>query len=272
MYFTRHMRVLEQCIPNASIEMQKEIQNLREAFSQDTSQPFQLKRSLGLRSPSMESEPRSRAASSDPASAIVQSTGVWAHLQDAESSKTLSPASEYSQPFADIHHHPPAPLRTSSFDLQMQSGYPPTNLQRVTSAPQSTYELQPVVSNEQSPPVWDPSGIFNQWNTAFGAAQVAAAAAQQPTSIPDPRAQVASAHLIQQPQALSGQQTLYSSQQMSSPANSVVPETMPSIPTVTPVMWQNAFTNAYVSGHGHKRYRDESFDTHLYDQYQKRRG
>ena len=48
----------------------------------------------------------------------------------------------------------------------------------------------------------------------------------------------------------------------------------PMPPTVTPNMWQDAFTSAYVSGHGQKRYRDESVDlTGVYDPYgTKRRG
>jgi len=62
------------------------------------------------------------------------------------------------------------------------------------------------------------------------------------------------------------------SQQMPSSAHPTVPDPIPSMPTVTPVMWQDAFTNAYVSGHGNKRYREESLDHIPYDQYSKRRG
>lgn len=265
--------MLEHCIPNASAEMQTQIETLREAFSQDTSQPFQLKRALGLRSPSIESQSNSLVGVSEPQSTTLQGTGLWPHLQDAQSSKTLSPASEYSQPFSDMQGQPAGPLRTSSFDLlQMQGGYGTTNLQRVTSAPQTSYALEPVISNEQTTPVWDPSGIFNQWNTAFGPPSVPSAAAQPTTSMPDPRTQIASAHMLQQSQAMPSQQALYSSQQIPPTSNPMVPETVPSMPTVTPVMWQNAFATAYVSGHGHKRYRDESFDINVYDQYQKRRG
>lgn len=247
-----------------------QINTLREAFSQDTSKPFELKQALGLRSPSQESQSTPPASQLEPQNTTVQRAGTWPHLQDANSSKTLSPASEYSHPFEDIPAQPDMTFTTSSFAIPSQAAYAPTSLHQVTSAPQTGYALQPVISNEQTTPVWDPSGIFNQWNTAFGQAQ--AAPPQQSASIPEPRIQLPSAHRMQQPQAASGQRILYSSQQMPSNGSSIVPETVASMPTVTPVMWQDAFTNAYVSGHGHKRYRDESLGATPYTQYQKRRG
>ena len=65
--------------------------------------------------------------------------------------------------------------------------------------------------------------------------------------------------------------TLYSPQTMSNPG-ALVPEPVVDVPTVTPVMWQDAFTNAYVSGHGQKRYREMSADHSAYNPYSKRRG
>ena len=52
-YFTRHMRILENCTSAwPSSEMQTQIDALREAFSADTSRPFQLKPTFPLGSPS----------------------------------------------------------------------------------------------------------------------------------------------------------------------------------------------------------------------------
>lgn len=73
-------------------------------------------------------------------------------------------------------------------------------------------------------------------------------------------------------QSTNSQQTLYSSQQLPPNAGLLVPETTPPVPTVTPLMWQDAFTTAYVSGHGNKRYRADEVDPATFNQYAKRRA
>ena len=271
-FFTRHMRILEQCAPSASPEVQVQISSLREAFSQDTSKTFELKQNLGLRSPSIEHQLTPPGGQQTLHGAIAQQPSPWAHLQDASSSKTLSPSSEYTPPYEPTPSQATMPFNTSSsFSVPTQAAYAPPNIQQVTSAPPPPgYALEPVLSNEQQTPVWDPSGIFQQWNTAFGAQ--APAPPQQPV-LPDPRMHPTSAPMLPTPQVSPpAQPPMYSSQQIPSSAHPVVPDPIPSMPTVTPVMWQDAFTNAYVSGHGHKRYREESLDHMPYDQYSKRRG
>ncbi|KAK5124164.1 hypothetical protein LTR85_001867 [Meristemomyces frigidus] len=168
MFFTRHMRVLEQCISSASTEMQAQINALREAFSQDTSKAFELKPTLGLRSPALDNHPTPPELRQGPSSAPPQSA-PWSHLPDAASSKTMSPISDYGQPFDHIPSHgapvqqPPMTYHQGTYQLQNHSSYASQSLQHVTSAPQAGYALEPVISNEQqTTPVWDPSGIFNQ--------------------------------------------------------------------------------------------------------------
>ena len=52
-YFTRHMRILEKCSTAwPQQDMQKQINALREAFSVDTSRPFEMKPGLLATSPS----------------------------------------------------------------------------------------------------------------------------------------------------------------------------------------------------------------------------
>lgn len=52
-YFTRHMRILENCTSAWPMpEMQTQIDALREAFSADTNRPFELKKSFPFASPS----------------------------------------------------------------------------------------------------------------------------------------------------------------------------------------------------------------------------
>ena len=53
MYFTRHMRLLEQCAPSWPLpEVQTQIEGLRLAFSADVHKPFQLKPNFPYGSPS----------------------------------------------------------------------------------------------------------------------------------------------------------------------------------------------------------------------------
>ena len=272
MFFTRHMRVLEHCISSTSPEMQVQINALREAFSQDTSKSFELKPTLGLRSPALDQNPSPLSA--HPHSAPVQGTPAWSHLQDNASSKTMSPASEYSHPFEQIPNPPRISYHpTSNYTIPSQTAYSSANLQQVTSAPQSGYTLEPVISNEHTQPVWDPSGIFNQWNTAFGAgAQAQQAAAQPAPQGPNSHVQPTSAPIMPQQQSPAVQHPIFGSQQISPSVSSVPAETVPTMPTVTPVMWQDAFTSAYVSAHGQKRYREETMEPNAYHHYQKRRG
>ena len=266
------MRILEQCTANAGPEVQVQINALRDAFSEDTSKPFELRASLGVQSPASSENysPTPPAMQQSQQATPIQGTPPWSQLGDTASSKTMSPASEFSQPFDRMQAHPAMPYKGASFAVPSPTAYAPSNVQRTTSAPrQQGYGLQPVISNEQQPqPVWDPSGIFQQWNTAFGAqAQAQAQAVPQPAPIPDPRIQPTAAPMVTQQQSPVGQHPMYGSQQMPSTVSPVGPDPIPAMPTVTPVMWQDAFTNAYVSGHGHKRHRDESWD----GQYPKRR-
>lgn len=169
MFFTRHMRVLEQCISSATPEMQAQINALREAFSKDTSKPFELKPSLGLRSPLLENHPTPPELRHGSSGATAQTVPSWSHLQDATSSKTISPVSDYEQAFEHINNTHGVPVQRpmaysgGTYQLPSQATYASQTLQQVTAAPQTGYTLQPIISNEQQvAPAWDPSGIFNQ--------------------------------------------------------------------------------------------------------------
>lgn len=251
------MRVLERCVPSAAPEVKVQIDALRQAFSNDTSRAFELRPDLGMRSPSTESRPTPPAIQNHPLSQVGQS---WPHPQDPLSSKTMSPSSEYDPPFQQPPTHQTMPYITSGFPLQHQASYNQhQQLPQISTAP-TEYPLEPTISNDQQTPVWDPSGIFSQWNSAFGPP----AQAQQTPPGRDPRMpQPTSAPVMPPPQQQSPSSAQHAYSQQMPPAAGV-------LPTVTPVMWQNAFTDAYVSGHGHKRFRDDGTDG--YGGYQKRRG
>ena len=254
-YFTRHMRILEDCTPSAGDEVRAQINALREAFSQDTSKPFELKPNLGLRSPSSDSYPTPSSTMQPSQNPSLHTTPSWSQLHDgAPPSKTISPVNDYAAPF-DAASLPPA-MPYATLSMSSQTSYPSASVARATP-PHTGYSLEPTISTNQSTPEWDPSGIFQQWNTAFGAP-----APPQQSPITDVRM---APGLVPTQQPAAPLQPMFAARQ--TPPNAVPDMSMP---TVTPVMWQDAFTNAYVSGHGHKRYREGSAD--FTQQYSKRRA
>ncbi len=274
MYFTRHMRILEQCISSATPDIKAQINTLREAFSTDTSQPFELKPTLGLQSPTMDNQPSPPGSHRhSPASATTQNTSGWLSLQDTTSSKTMSPASEYEPPYEHLQDGS-VPASASfvygagSYPIPGQTSYAAQTLHELNSAAQSSYPLAPVVSNEQVTPVWDPSGIFQQWNSAFGGQPQPSPPDVPPTV--QTRVTPGSAPALAQQQSPTSHPGVYGAHQVVPNTNSLGADSvLPAIPTVTPVMWQDAFTTAYVSGQGNKRHRQEQ---DWYDPNAKRRG
>lgn len=268
------MRVLEHCLSSANAEMQAQINTLREAFSADVTQPFELKPTLGLRSPIMENHPTPSSTDSDPASSRVLSQPTWSMAETAVSGhKSIGPGAGYATTFDSapaMSSRPSIPHHSSSFDIPQQSAYAPANMHHITTS-QPGYALEPVVSNEQHTPVWDPSGIFNQWNAAFGGGPPPQATPPGPANM-----QHTSAPMMPNQTSPISNHTMYGGQQLPATSNPAIPDsTPPAMPMVTPVMWQDAFTSAYVSGHGQKRYREASVDHSAYAHYpstSKRRG
>lgn len=243
--------------------MQGQINALREAFSADTSLPFELKPTLGLRSPTMDNHSTPSSTHSGPTTAPVFNTPAWSDVVDPTAAKHMTPNSDYGPSFGNGAgrglSRPVMPFQ-DGYDISSHTTYAPHTINQVTSGPQIGYALEPVISNESHTPVWDPSGIFQQWNTAFGGA-------------PPPQATPPNSRTMAPTSApmVSGQPSpgsaSYGTQQIPGSGSSIVQNTTPTMPTVTPVMWQNAFTNAYVSGHGQKRYREASVDHSALSQY-----
>ncbi|GAP88713.2 putative lipase regulator 1 [Rosellinia necatrix] len=190
-YFTRHMRILERTMDSWPLpEMQKQIDAVREAFSADTRKPFVLKPSFPYGSP--------------------------------------HPSTQSSPPRATTFK--PPMLRTNSLDpnLDIHTG-PHSHSLSVLGASQST---QPPLSHSLSlvdPPTWNPSRIFDQWNSAFGAPEVPTsqdmAIVGTPLSAPPPQ---------------------LPHQQYTAP---------PVQAFVTPAMWQESVASVYESA-GLKRHWD----------------
>lgn len=286
------MRVLEQCTSSTQPEVQQQINALREAFSRDTSKPFELKHTLGMHSPVMDQHIMTSAVPAQVSQQPVLNSNSagqgWPLLNNDVSPKTANAATDYMQSFdattasASMPGASAVAFNTNSFDLPSTT-YPTQNFSHVTStAYQQPYSLERVPSNEQqTPPVWDPSGIFSQWNTAFGPQPGAAQQTSPPATqyTPTSSASMLRQPMLQQPVSAGMQASFYQPPTAAgvrpSPQHTTMPAgAFPGMPAVTPNMWQDAFTSAYVSGHGQKRYRDESVDlTAMYDPYgAKRRG
>ena len=291
------MRVLEQCQSCTGPEVQAQINALRQAFSKDATQPFELKESLGMPSPTLTYHALPDASAHRTAQPVQPGIDHgWAHIT------STMPAESAALPAA--YHQPPVSSASSTMPVTSSVGsynpLPDTSTATTTyttpafanataSAYDQHYSLERLSSNEQQQapaPAWDPSGIFNQWNNAFGNppppsqpsapdpryTQPSSTAALLPTPLPQVSplndATGMSGNFFQH--ALGGATGLPQPQM---PADNVYP-TYPTVQTVTSDMWQDAFTSAYVSGHGQKRYRDDAQDASGdYDAYgQKRRG
>jgi len=297
-FFTRHMRVLEQCMSCTGPEVQAQINALRQAFSKDSTKPFELKESLGMRSPTITHHGLQDASQTtmgqQPQTSAAQD---WAQLARTLPPTTASSSAAYPQQMFGTSGVQTSMAASASmvgyasgFDNARPTAYPSQPLGQATAgAFDQQYPLERMTSNEQQQapsPAWDPSGIFNQWNNAFGNPPPptqpsppgprypppSSTAALLPTPLPqvsplsDPTGMTG--NLFQH--AMGGAAQL-PQQQM--PADHVYP-TYPAVQTVTPDMWQDAFTSAYVSGHGQKRYRDDTMGSNEgFDAYgQKRRG
>ncbi|KAI9760056.1 MAG: hypothetical protein M4579_001889 [Chaenotheca gracillima] len=151
-FFTRHMRILEQCAEQWSVSgMSDSIQALREAFSADVKQPFVLKRTLTGASPPAfhRSPPR---------------TSHFTQLSDRH-----SPA-EVPHPVEHRLHQMSSPASAPGLDHKIAND--PSGMESMLSMTGSHAHQaqQPMVSSVQmgGQSAWNPTKIFDQWNNAFG--------------------------------------------------------------------------------------------------------
>jgi len=211
----------------------------------------------------------------------------WTHLQSATASKAISPGHEYPSSYgaaniaSTMPNHPPMPYTSSDFEITPSATYQPQSLNQVSNPgyQQQPYALEPVISNEQTNPVWDPSLIFSQWNTAFGNPSQPPHPSPPETRYVPP---IPASSVLQQPSHSPSTTGVgpYAPGYMGGHHPQQMPQQIPDntghpiVQQVTPVMWQDAFTSAYVSGHGQKRQRDDMSDNAGgYDAFgSKRRG
>ena len=152
------MRILEECINACPMqEMKAQIDALREAFSADKDRPFQLRASFPYGTPSDSYQP----------SPPVEAPYSTLHMADHESYHHQPT----SQTFPLQIMTPPisAVSRDSGFDSphsQHSRGIAPISTHSMTHYP-STYSIQASSISTVDESQWNPTPIFQQWNTAF---------------------------------------------------------------------------------------------------------
>ncbi|KAI9701629.1 MAG: hypothetical protein M1820_006400 [Bogoriella megaspora] len=159
-YFTRHMRIMEQCISAWPMpEVQVQINSLREAFSANLAKPFEIKPSFPYSSPVDTNHP------SPPHDNYRQ-----AQLPSHDSSSLDQPGQVY-------HHSNPITPPISTGDAESKADSPAAqSLMMMATGQRQAQQMGAVPMSE--PSQWNPSRIFDQWNTAFGTPQTNAANAQ----------------------------------------------------------------------------------------------
>ncbi|KAI9720024.1 MAG: hypothetical protein M1812_003150 [Candelaria pacifica] len=242
-YFTRHMRILEQCTSSWPMpDMQTQIDALREAFSADVRKPFVLKPTFPYGSP-----PPARTS---PMSSI--------HYHSQGSSRNPS----IDQPSQINYHTQPLtpPISAGAADTTAES---PAVQSLVLMARGQTQE-HPIPNNVPmtGPTDWNPSQIFNQWNTAFGTPPQSQPTPQvsPPLKLPHsgPHHDLQHVHEAIQPSLHQNVNYTNRSQQSTAVDYTNAPPAF-----VTPTQWRESVAGVF--GDGPKRRWDldgETFETH----------
>ncbi|KAF2234490.1 hypothetical protein EV356DRAFT_446659 [Viridothelium virens] len=261
-YFTRHMRIMEQCINAWPMpEVQLQINSLREAFSADLAKPFELKPSFPYNSPVNVNHP------SPPND-----------YRPAQLS-THDPSS-LDQPGQVYHNAHPITPPISAGDADSKADSPAAqSLMMMATGQRHAQQIGSIPISE--PSHWNPSRIFDQWNTAFGTSSTNGSATQSspPHKAPGPTS-AGFATLPQDPSQPSfssvssvGSGSPHGSQMHHSPTpgnQRIAYGAAPQQSYVTPTMWQDVVAGTLQGGQ--KRSWDYSNPAYMDPMAQKRRG
>lgn len=142
-YFTRHMRILENCASAYAMpEMQSQIDALREAFSADTSRPFELKSTFPLGSPSSSGlQPSPPLDSGHPPPMLVRH----------ESHGQMQQIPYHAQPIT-----PPV---SAGFEMPKNHSLPPATMAMMSNSQEQQMPMQ-TSSIGTSQVEWNPTPIF----------------------------------------------------------------------------------------------------------------
>ncbi|KAH7155758.1 hypothetical protein B0J13DRAFT_436670 [Dactylonectria estremocensis] len=232
-FFTRHMRILEQVMEAWSMpELEKQINALREAFSADSRKAFVLKPSFpyGSPHPSTHSSPPQATRGYRP---VVHRTGSMDQALDTQGAQQVS-----------YTNHPiTPPISTGHVDSKSDSPAV-QSLVMMSQGTQGPGMPQSMSLSDQ--PGWNPSRIFEQWNTTFGTP-----AQTQPSSTPSQASSlnVASSAGATEASTLQDIQAVHAS--LPANAHQLSPSQYSAAPVasfVTPAMWQESVASVYEGG------------------------
>ncbi|KAK4251785.1 hypothetical protein C7999DRAFT_10411 [Corynascus novoguineensis] len=231
-YFTRHMRILEKCMSAWPMpDMQKQIDSVREAFSADIRKPFVLKPTFPYGSPHSATHPSPPGRPLD--------SQMQQHSQVSYTSHPLTPVSVG-----------PPDTKGDSPSVQSLTTMASVHGSQASGAPQ-TLPLSEA-------PAWNPSRIFDQWNTSFGAPQI-------PQPSPPSVAAVAAAGSLSGVESPGLHQGMHAAAAAQGQLRTGPQMPLPPYPAappqtfVTPAMWQESVASVYEGGL--KRAWD--YDAHL---------
>lgn len=239
-YFTRHMRLLESCTSAWPMpEMQTQIDALREAFSADTSRPFELKPSFPYGSPGANFHP------SPSLDVKYQHNNLSRQTSHEQPGQLQFHSHPLTPPIAGDHDDQDGPIAAASLTM-MDNGQQPMSLAST--------------SIETDPIAWNPTRIFDQWTTAFGTPSSMIGANNNQLPEPSPPLytppSIGSHDLPPLHDAMQQQQ--YPAQSSMPPLSRI--QSVPSQPSytsagplfVTSSMWRDTVANTYDPG-GQKR-------------------
>ncbi|ORX94520.1 hypothetical protein BCR34DRAFT_499193 [Clohesyomyces aquaticus] len=233
-FFVRHMRILETCTPLWPMpEMHQQVDTLRQAFSADVSKPFELKPSFPFGSPQ-----------AVPQSSPLSNEGSYRSRLPSQHSPLDHPGQ------VNYHTHPiTPPISASDQDPKADSPVAQSMVMMATGqrAPHTTTGMQMQESVQ-----WNPQRIFDQWNVAFGTPPPSTSSQSSPPLRPpptgnyDPRTPVESNQPgYQLPSVSPHPHGLQNAQSQLPPPSSYA---TPSVPYVTPTMWQEVVASSFPDG------------------------
>ncbi|KAI9880132.1 MAG: hypothetical protein M1830_005161 [Pleopsidium flavum] len=234
-YFTRHMRILERCTSSWPMpEMQAQIDALREAFSADVNKPFELRQTFPYGSPGGPLQP------SPPIETDYHAQSLGRH-----------PSIEHQSRVCYINQPITPPISghgESNDDSPVAQSLPmmPTGQRQHHQMPNSMPMIDTIG--------WNPSRIFDQWNTAFGPPQsniTAASSTVSQTSPPLNMPPTSSGHDLTQTQATVQQHYPNTSGMAPLPHVQQMPPavyTSPGPAFVSPSMWRDTVASTFGPG------------------------
>ncbi|KAL2271243.1 hypothetical protein VTJ83DRAFT_614 [Remersonia thermophila] len=275
-YFTRHMRILEKCMSAWPMpDMQKQIDSVREAFSADIRKPFELKPSFPYGSPHSASLPSPPGGHHHrPPQQQQQQQHHHHHHRPTlnVSTATQMPHSQvsYTTNATASHHLPLTPVSVGAIDSSKSAAgsshhEDSPDVHSLTTTMPSVHGSQAPSGVSQAMPLaeaggWNPSKIFEQWNTSFGPQPIQPSPPTIPSQIPTTSATGAPTTAATTPTAggldASGLHHHHHHGAHPLPHPQHLRTAMPPIPPypvapptfVTPAMWQESVASVYEGG------------------------